>query len=203
MKKRIIVMISGGGTNLQALIDAIADEVIQNAEIIAVVSNKKNAYGLVRAQNADIETVYFPAKPYTDAGKSREIYDADLALQVKEFLPDLIVLAGWMRILTPAFLDQFHEQVINLHPALPGQFAGINAIERAFSAYQQGNITYSGCMVHYAIPEVDAGALIEKMIVPFEADDTLDSFSQRLHMAEHRLIVRAVQKVIQNLSEID
>ncbi|MEQ8674332.1 MAG: phosphoribosylglycinamide formyltransferase [Aggregatilineales bacterium] len=192
MSKRIVVMISGGGTNLQALIDAIADETIKNAEIVAVISNKASAYGLTRAQDAGIEASVFSAKPYTDAGKSREAYDADLAEKVTTYAPDLIVLAGWMRILTPAFLSHFPNKVINLHPALPGQFAGINAIERAFEAYQNGEIDHSGCMVHYVIPEVDAGPVIADVIVPFEANDTLDSFSTRLHIAEHALIVKAV-----------
>lgn len=191
MSKRIVVMISGGGTNLQALIDAIADGKIKNGEIVAVVSNKSSAYGLTRAQNAGIETQVFSAKPYTDAGKSREDYDADLAEKVKSYAPDLIVLAGWMRILTPAFLSHFPNNVINLHPALPGQFAGINAIERAFEAFQNGEIDHSGCMVHYVIPEVDAGPVIADVIVPFEADDTLETFSARLHDAEHQLIVKA------------
>ncbi len=199
MTKRIVVMISGGGTNLQALIDAIADEKIQNTEIGAVVSNKKSAYGLTRAQNANIATLYFPAKPYNQANKSREVYDADLAEQVKGFAPDLIVLAGWMRILTSAFLDHFPNQVINLHPALPGQFAGINAIERAFEAYELGEITHSGCMVHYVIPEVDAGPVILDVIVPFATNDTMDRFSQRLHDAEHQLIVKATQIALKNL----
>lgn len=192
MSKRIVVMISGGGTNLQALMDAIADGNIKNAEIVAVVSNKVSAYGLTRAQNAGIETCVFSAKPHTDAGKSREDYDTDLAEKVTTYQPDLIVLAGWMRILTPAFLNHFPNKVINLHPALPGQFAGINAIERAFEAFQNGEIDHSGCMVHYVIPEVDAGPVIADVIVPFETDDTLDAFSTRLHIAEHALIVNAV-----------
>lgn len=190
MSKRLVVMISGGGTNLQALIDAIADKTL-DAEIVGVVSNKQSAYGLVRAENAGFPTLYFPMKPYTSAGKSREDYDADLARKVAEFSPDLIVLAGWMRILTPKFLDQFPNQVINLHPALSGEFAGINAIERAYEAWRAGEIKHSGCMVHYVIPEVDAGAVIAQEVVSFEADDTLASFETRLHTVEHRLIVKA------------
>src|SRR5688500_20385047 len=93
---RLIVLISGSGTNLQAIMDAIAKGHIK-AEIAAVVSNRKNAYGLVRAAEAGIETLYFPMKPYTDAGKSRADYDADLAAKVKAYNPDLIVLAGWMQ----------------------------------------------------------------------------------------------------------
>ncbi len=86
-----------------------------------------------------------------------------------------------------------------MHPALPGQFAGINAIERAFEAYQNGEIDHSGCMVHYVIPEVDAGSVIADVIVPFEADDTLETFSVRLHAAEHQLLVKATGLALENL----
>lgn len=195
---RIIVMISGFGTNLQAIIDAVCDRVVVTdgrlqANIVLVVSNRKTAYGLIRAENAGIPTLYFPLKPYQEAGKSRQQYDADLAAQLKTYRPDLIVLAGWMHILSPAFLEQFPEQVINLHPALPGQFAGTQAIERAFAAYQQGEIEHSGCMVHAVIPEVDAGRVIAQAEVPIFPQDSLADFAARMHAAEHQLIVRAIQ----------
>jgi formyltetrahydrofolate-dependent phosphoribosylglycinamide formyltransferase len=195
---RIVVMISGSGTNLQAILDAVCDRVtVANgrlrAAIVLVISNRKAAYGLVRAENAGIPTLYFPLKPYLEAGKSRQAYDADLAAQLKSYRPDLIVLAGWMHILSPAFLDEFPQQVINLHPALPGQFAGTQAIERAFAAYQIGEIAHSGCMVHAVIPEVDAGRVIAQTIVPIQPQDSLADFEVRMHAAEHQLIVRAIQ----------
>lgn len=195
---RIIVMISGSGTNLQAILDAVCDynavaDGRLQANIVLVVSNRKAAYGLVRAENADVPTLYFPLKPYLDAGKSRQTYDADLAAQLKAYQPDLIVLAGWMHILSPAFLEQFPQQVINLHPALPGQFAGTQAIERAFAAYQQREIEYSGCMVHTVIPEVDAGRVIAQTVVPIQPQDRLADFEARMHAAEHQLIVRAIE----------
>jgi formyltetrahydrofolate-dependent phosphoribosylglycinamide formyltransferase len=191
--KRLAILISGSGTNLQALIDAIGAGTL-NTEIVLVVSNRKAAYGLVRAQEAGIPTLYFPLKPYTDAGKDRAQYDADLAAQIAPYQPDLIVLAGWMHIFSPAFLDMFPERVINLHPALPGAFAGINAIERTFDAYQRGEVSHGGCMVHYVIPEVDAGAVIVQEIVPIYLEDTLADFEARLHAAEHRIIVEAVRR---------
>jgi formyltetrahydrofolate-dependent phosphoribosylglycinamide formyltransferase len=188
---RLVVLISGSGTNLQAIMDAIVKEHLK-AEIVAVVSNRKNAYGLERAANADIETLYFPLKPYTDAGKSRTEYDADLAAKVKVYQPDLIVLAGWMYILSPAFLEHFPQQVINLHPALPGEFAGVNAIERAYEAAQNGDIDRSGVMIHYAIPEVDAGDVIIHAEVPILKTDSLEDFEKRMHATEHQLIVKAI-----------
>lgn len=192
---RIVVLISGSGTNLQALIDA-AGEGQLPAHIAAVFSNRKGAYGLRRAERAGIPTRYVPLKPYRDAGKSREQYDADVAAAVASYRPELVVLAGWMHVLSPAFLDRFPGRVINLHPALPGQFAGTHAIERAYEAFQRGEISGSGCMVHYAVPEVDAGAVIAQQAVPLYAADTLDDFEARMHAAEHELIVRATARAL-------
>lgn len=192
MACRLAVFISGSGTNLQAILDAIAGGRLA-AEVALVVSNRKAAFGLTRARQAGTATLYFPLKPYRQAQKSREAYDADLAEQVRGYQPDLIVLAGWMHVLSPAFLNHFPQRVINLHPALPGEFAGVGAIERAFEAYQRGQITHSGCMVHYTVPQVDAGPVIAQTVVPIFDDDTLETFEARMHAAEHRLIVEAVQ----------
>ncbi len=191
-KPRLIVLISGSGTNLQALLDAVADGRLP-AEIVLVVANRQQAYGLVRARQAGLPTLYFPLKPYKDGGRSREAYDADLAVQLAAYQPDLIVLAGWMHVLSPAFLGHFPGRVVNLHPALPGQFVGTHAIERAYAAYRQGEITHSGCMVHQVIPEVDAGPVLATAVVPLFPDDSLADFEARMHAAEHKLIVGAVR----------
>lgn len=190
---RLVVFISGSGTNLQALIDAIAAGQL-GAEIALVVSNRKDAYGLERAQAAGIETLYFPLKPFTEGGKTRTEYDIAIAERLQPYQPDLIVLAGWMHIFTPAFLDRISKPVINLHPALPGQFAGVNSIQRAYAAFQRGEIDHSGVMVHYVIPEVDAGDVVVMEEVPLETDDTLEDFEARMHATEHRLIVEAVRQ---------
>lgn len=197
-KPKLAVLISGSGSNLQALLDAMADGALA-AEPTVVVSNKKEAYGLMRAETAGVPTVYFPYRPFKESG--REAYDTALADQVASYEPNLIVLAGWMRILTPAFLDRFPMQVINLHPALPGQFAGTHAIERAYEAFQQGEISHSGCMVHYAIPEVDAGPVIGHLEVPIHPADTLDDFATRMHQAEHKLIVQATAEALNQLKD--
>lgn len=190
---RLAILISGSGTNLQAIIDAIAEGML-NAEVALVVSNRKAAYGLERAARAGIPALYLPLKPYTEAGQPRDAYDADLAQRVAACQPDLVVLAGWMRVLSPAFLDQFPGRVINLHPALPGMFAGTDAIERAFAAYQRGEIAHSGCMVHYVIPELDAGPVIIEQIVPIQPEDSLADFEARMHAAEHEIVVEAVRR---------
>lgn len=193
--KRLVILISGSGSNLQALLDAIAAEKLP-AQVVLVVSNQAEAYGLVRAEQAGVATLVFPYQPYKALG--REAYDGALAAVVAPYQPDLIVLAGWMRILTPAFLNAFPHKVINLHPALPGQFVGTHAIERAFEAYQRGEITHSGCMVHYAIPEVDAGPVLATAEVPLYPSDTLEDFAARMHAAEHQLIVTATAKALHN-----
>jgi formyltetrahydrofolate-dependent phosphoribosylglycinamide formyltransferase len=195
----LVVLISGSGTNLQAIIDSIESKSL-NAKIALVVSNRKAAYGLVRAEQHGIPTHYFPLKPYTDAGKTREAYDADLATILDGYNPILVVLAGWMQVFTPVFLNHFPNKVINLHPALPGAYAGTHAIERAFEAFQKGEITESGCMIHYVIPEVDAGKVITTAVVPFREGDTLESYEARMHEAEHELIVNGIQLALEGLA---
>ena len=188
----LVVLVSGSGTNLQAILDAIAKGELR-AQVALVVANRKAAYGLTRAAQAGIPTLYFPLKPYTDAGKPREQYDADLATCLAAVKPDLIVLAGWMHVCGRAFLTRFAGQVINLHPALPGAFPGTHSIERAYEAWRSGEITQSGCMVHYAVPEVDAGPIIIQRVVPFQPDDTVETYEARIHQAEHEIIVEAIR----------
>jgi formyltetrahydrofolate-dependent phosphoribosylglycinamide formyltransferase len=192
--KRIIVFISGSGTNLQAIIDACNNKTL-GAGIVLVVSNRKAAYGLERATQANIPTLYFPLKPYSDTGKSRATYDTDLTEAIKPYQSDLIVLAGFMHIFSPIFTEAF-PNTINLHPALPGQFPGAHGIEDAYAAFQRDEVKESGCMVHMVTPELDAGPVIATRTVSFENGDTLESYSSRLHAAEHELIVEAIQKVL-------
>jgi formyltetrahydrofolate-dependent phosphoribosylglycinamide formyltransferase len=194
MLKRLVVCISGSGTNLQTILDAIESRRLP-VEVVLVVSNRKAAFGLARAERAGTPTLYFPLQPYTREGRSREAYDHDLARRLRAYQPDLIVLAGWMHVFSPAFLQHFPDQVVNLHPALPGAFPGLHAIERAYDAYRRGEIAHSGCMIHYVIPEVDAGRVIAEAVVPIEPDDSLDAFEARMHAAEHRLIVEALRRL--------
>ncbi|MGB1249892.1 MAG: phosphoribosylglycinamide formyltransferase [Candidatus Promineifilaceae bacterium] len=194
-KARLVVLISGSGSNLQVLIDAVSAETL-HATIELVISNRRDAYGLTRAKQANIPTCYFPFGPYRKTGQTRNQYDADLAQKIATVQPDLIVLAGWMRILTSDFLNVFPKRVINLHPALPGQFDGTHAIERAYAAYQAGEISHSGCMVHLAIPAVDAGPVIKQAIVPIFPNDSLATFAERIHSAEHKLILAATQTML-------
>lgn len=197
MATRLAVLISGNGSNLQALIDAIRMRVL-DAEIVVVITNRKEAYGLQRAAKAGIPTRYHPLKPYRDAGQERTVYDAALAEIVAAYRPDWIVLAGWMHILSNAFLQRFPYRVINLHPALPGQFAGVNAIQRAYEAYGAGNIKKTGVMVHLVPDEgVDNGPILATRDVPIYRTDTLEMLQQRVHQTEHQVLVEALHRLIE------
>jgi formyltetrahydrofolate-dependent phosphoribosylglycinamide formyltransferase len=195
MPPRIVVMLSGKGTNLNAILHSISKKKIW-ADVALVVSNRKEAYGLRIAEKNKIPTLYFPLKPYTDAGKSREEYDADLAEKIKAYNPNLIVLAGWMHVLSATFLKRFPNKVINLHPALPDKFPGKDAIHEAYDAFQRGEIRYSGCMVHYVVPEVDAGPVIQQIVVPIRIKEPYEAFERRMHINEHYLLPKAIRKVL-------
>ena len=193
---RLVVLASGHGTNLQAILDACSDGTLP-AEVVAVISDRKNAYALLRAMQAGIPALYRPWGPYNKAGKLRTTYDLDLAALVNLYEPDLIILAGWMRLLTMSFLEHFPGIVINLHPALPGTFPGMDAVARAFKAFQQGEIEHTGIMVHFVPDEgVDDGPGIATEIVPMFPDDTLETLEARVHETEHRVFVEAIGKVL-------
>lgn len=189
---RLVVLISGHGTNLQAVLNACHQGRL-NAQVQAVISNKSDAYGLERARQAGVEAIAVPKPREMD----RRVYDAKLAEQVAAYQPDWVVLAGWMRILSSAFLDCFKGKVVNLHPALPGTFPGTNAIERAFEAYQQGKIQNTGVMVHLVPDEgVDSGPVLGQEIVPIYPEDTAATLEERIHTVEHDLLVRVLQSII-------
>ncbi|ORE09504.1 phosphoribosylglycinamide formyltransferase [Rhizopus microsporus var. microsporus] len=194
----IVVLISGSGTNLQALIDATQEGRLK-AKIVNVISNRKNAFGLERAKKAGIPTQTFSLKQFKDAGKTRVDFDIHVAKAIQECKPDLVVLAGWMHILSPEFLSFFNDNVINLHPALPGQFDGAHAIERAYEAYKKGEITHTGIMVHKVIADVDKGQVILQQVVPIYPTDSLEDLENRIHIAEHKLIVEGAQKFLNEL----
>jgi formyltetrahydrofolate-dependent phosphoribosylglycinamide formyltransferase len=197
---RLVVLISGSGSNLQAILDACESGAL-NARVTAVVSNRKAAFGLERARQAHVPTLYLPLKPYTDAGRPRQEYDQVLADRLIALHPDLVVLAGWMHIFTPCFYESFRGRVINLHPALPGQFPGTHSIQRAYEAFRRGEIPHGGVMVHRAVPEVDAGDVIAREVVPILSTDTLETFEARVHETEHRLLVEAIRQILETLDE--
>ena len=190
---RLVVLISGSGSNLAALLAACAEGRI-SGRVVGVVSDRRDAYGLVRAAEAGVHTTLVPWRLMHKAGVSREAFDAALADAVAAYAPELIVLAGFMRILTPTFLTRFEGMVINLHPSLPGDIIGAGAIERAFEEAQAGRRDHTGVMVHEVIPEVDAGPVLGQVTVPILPDDTLDALKARVHAAEHTLLIDVVAR---------
>ncbi|KAF3924675.1 hypothetical protein AA313_de0205440 [Arthrobotrys entomopaga] len=209
MASRIVVLISGSGSNLQALIDAASTPTLPNARIVHVISNRKAAYGLTRAANASppIPTSYHGFPPYKTSHPEdpRGSYDRDLAKIIlnlpEDQYPDLIVCAGWMHILTPKFLEPIEEAgipIINLHPALPGAFDGAGAIERAWEAFKNGQITETGVMIHYVIKEVDRGEPIVVKKVEIKAGESLEDLTERIHAIEHVAIVEGAKLALEN-----
>ncbi|MCJ1366560.1 hypothetical protein MMC16_005689 [Acarospora aff. strigata] len=209
---RITVLISGSGTNLQALMDACATDKLPGATIVRVISNRKDAYGLVRASTANppIPTLYHNLVQYkkeyprTDEGvqAARKAYDAELVNLVLADKPHLVVCAGWMHILADDFLEPLKEAivpVINLHPALPKQFNGANAIQRAHAAFQQGDIQETGVMVHYVISEVDMGEPLLVRKVPMINGESEADLTDRIHRIEWEIIVAGTELAIQRL----
>ncbi len=194
---RLVVLVSGNGSNLQALIDACANDELP-AQVVAVVSNNSNAYALRRAADAGVTSVHIGQHD----GEARADYDARLTDVVAGFGPDLVVLAGWMRILTKDFLGWFPDRVINLHPARPGELPGTNAIERAWQEALAGERTTTGVMVHLVPDEgVDDGPVLATADVAILSDDTLESLQARVHAVEHRLLVDTVRTLCLQLRE--
>jgi phosphoribosylglycinamide formyltransferase 1 len=185
--KAIGVLISGRGSNLQALIDAIADGRL-NARIAVVVSNRADAAGLDRASRVGIETLVMPHKGYAD----RSDYDRALALSLKQRGVDLVCLAGFMRLLGPAFIDQFPSAVLNIHPSLLPAFPGLDAQRQAFDH----GVKVTGATVHFVTPELDAGPIVMQEAVAVLGDDTAESLATRILNAEHRVYPAAVALVL-------
>jgi phosphoribosylglycinamide formyltransferase 1 len=191
MKARIVVLASGGGSNLQAILDACATDAI-NGRVDAVLCDVADAHALQRARDAEIAHVHYVARPATD--DDRRSWDSALADLVEESKPDWIVLAGFMRLLSSDFLDRFSCRVLNLHPALPGELPGVRAIERAFEEAQQGLRTSSGVMVHLVPDEgIDDGPVLGTQVVPIFPDDDFASFAERMHTAERSVLVDALR----------
>ena len=175
---RIAVLISGSGSNLQALLDAVADGEIAG-RIVRVISNRAEAGGLERARRAGVETEVLPHGDYPD----RETYDAALAARLNTVSPDLVVLAGFMRILSDGFVEAFQGRLVNIHPSLLPAYRGLHTHARALQAGDREH----GCSVHYVIPALDAGPVIAQASLPVHETDTPESLETRVRTLEHRL----------------
>ncbi len=177
-KTNVVVLISGSGSNLQVLIDQMLDHSLP-ITISAVISNKTNAYGLERAKKAGISTAVMDNKTYTD----RESYDTALQTKIDTFKPDLVVLAGFMRILTPNFVNHYTGRMLNIHPSLLPNYRGLNTHQRAID----DNAKVHGVSVHFVTPELDGGPVIAQSKVSIEENDTAEHLANRVKTKEHVL----------------
>ena len=185
-KKRVAVLISGGGTNLQSLIDATSAPNFP-AKICLVISNKADAYGLTRAQKAGIDTKALPHKDYA----SRSAFDEALDEALNDVDIELICLAGFMRLLTPGFIEKWTNKILNIHPSLLPSFPGLNVHQRAIDA----GVRFSGCTVHIVREEMDVGPIIAQAAVPLAQNDTADALAARILASEHKIYPKALEWV--------
>lgn len=177
MTCKVVVLISGSGSNLQALIDSLQAD--SPAQISAVISNRADAFGLQRAAKAGIATQVLDHKAYAD----REAFDAALIEAIDAYQADLVILAGFMRILTPGFVTHYTGRLLNIHPSLLPKYKGLHTHQRALEA---GDAEH-GCSVHFVTEELDGGPLVVQAVVPVMADDTPETLAERVHAAEHQI----------------
>jgi phosphoribosylglycinamide formyltransferase-1 len=185
--KRIVILISGRGSNMQAMLKVAAAE-HWPAHIAAVISNQPNAAGLDVARAAGIATAAINHRDYPD----REQFDAALAELIDQHSPDLIVLAGFMRILTPGFVNRFFGRLINIHPSLLPSFPGLHTHQQAIDA----GVKVHGATVHFVTAELDHGPIISQATVPVLDDDTEDTLAARVLEQEHRIYPQAVRDLM-------
>lgn len=183
-KARLVVLISGGGSNLQSFIDACENGSL-NAEVAAVISNKRGAKGLERAAKANIPSIVIDHRAFD----CREEFDENLVELIESFNPDLVVLAGFMRILTPDFVTRFLGKLINIHPSLLPAYPGLNTHQRAIDAGDKE----AGATVHFVTPELDGGPSILQARVAVKTDDSADDLAARVLGYEHQIYPQAAQ----------
>lgn len=191
---KVGVLISGGGTNLQEIIDRILAGTL-DAEIVTVISNKENAYGLTRAMNAGIRAIFIDP----DAYKHSYEYDKAIARELISSGAKLVVMAGYMRLLGRPVLDVFPDAVINLHPAILPSFMGEHGINDAF----EYGVKVSGITVHFADASYDTGPIIAQRVVCIEEDDTLESFEKKIHAEEYKLLPEVIQLIAEGRVRVD
>ncbi len=178
--KRIVILISGRGSNMEAILNARLP-----VQIAAVISNEPTAKGLATAQSHNIPTAVVPHRAFTD----RETFDAALAMEINRYQADLIVLAGFMRVLTEEFVVRYLGRMINIHPSLLPSFTGLHTHQRALEA----GVRLHGCTVHFVTPGLDSGPIIAQAAVPVLADDTEDTLAARVLAEEHRIYPQAIR----------
>ena len=188
MKKRIGVLLSGRGSNFEALADSVKSGRIPNAEIAIVVSNRLGAPGIEKAQARGI-----PAKVIPSKGLEREVYDRQVAAALAEAKVDLVCLAGYMRLLSPFFIASFPSRILNIHPSLLPAFPGLEAQRQAL----EHGVKFAGCTVHFVDESLDAGPIVLQAGVAVRDDDTEETLSERILREEHRIYSEAVRIVLE------
>jgi phosphoribosylglycinamide formyltransferase-1 len=188
MKKHIGVLLSGRGSNFDALAASVAARCIPNAEISLVVSNRETAQGVEKARARGIEARVIPSK-----GLEREAYDRLVVAALQEKRVDLVCLAGYMRLLSPYFVEQFPQRILNIHPSLLPAFPGLEPQRQAL----EHGAKFSGCTVHFVDENLDAGPIVLQAVVPIEDGDTPDTLADRILREEHRIYTEAVRIVLE------
>jgi len=194
MKKRIAVLLSGRGSNFEALAESVAAGRIPNTEIALVVSNREGAQGIEKARARGLETCVIPSK-----GLEREAYDKLVVAALKEKKVDLVCLAGYMRLLSAYFVAAFPGRIVNIHPSLLPAFPGLESQRQAL----EHGAKFSGCTVHFVDENLDAGPIILQAVVPIQNDDTESSLSERVLREEHRIYSEAVRIVLEGRYRIE
>lgn len=194
MKKRIGVLLSGRGSNFEALAQSAAAGRIPNAEIAVVISNRENAPGIEKARALGIDARVIPSK-----GLEREAYDKLVVAALREKNVDLVCLAGYMRLLSPHFVAAFRNRILNIHPSLLPAFPGLEAQRQAL----EHGAKFSGCTVHFVDENLDAGPIVLQAAVPIEDGDTPETLSERILREEHRLYSEAVRIVLEGRYRIE
>ena len=194
MKKRIGVLLSGRGSNFEALAESVSAGRLPNAEIAIVVSNQPDALGLKKAEARGIATRMIPSK-----GLQREAYDRQVAAVLKEYKVDLICLAGYMRLLSPYFVAAFPQKILNIHPSLLPSFPGLEAQKQAL----EHGVKFAGCTVHFVDENLDAGPIILQAVVPVLDSDDEHALSERILKEEHRIYSEAARIVLEGKYKIE
>jgi phosphoribosylglycinamide formyltransferase-1 len=194
MKKHIGVLLSGRGSNFDALAASVAAGRIPNADISIVVTNRETAQGIEKARAREIDTRVIPSK-----GLEREAYDRLVVAALQEKNVDLVCLAGYMRLLSPYFVKTFPQRILNIHPSLLPAFPGLEPQRQAL----EHGAKFSGCTVHFVDENLDAGPIVLQAVVPIEDSDTPDTLAERILREEHRIYTEAVNIVLEGRYRID
>jgi phosphoribosylglycinamide formyltransferase 1 len=194
MKKRIGILLSGRGSNFEALADSVAAGRIPNAEIAVVISNREGAPGIERAAARGLDARVLPSK-----GLEREAYDRQVAAVLQQKAVELVCLAGYMRLLSPFFVAAFPGRILNIHPSLLPAFPGLESQRQAL----EHGAKFSGCTVHFVDENLDAGPIVLQAVVPIEDADTPETLSERVLREEHRIYSEAVRIVLESRYRIE